>query len=288
MKTTVKFPKQESPHPEWAGLAALRGDVEMPSASTLASRMPDDQRLNWQLGNKLTELARDDELRESVLGLALSGNPGFAAEKLEPYTYGPRDENGHTPSERGTGAHDFVEQVLLGQVQKPNVTETDRVIGKEILKALENARLDPLLVEEAIYNPDMRVAGRVDLIGKLNGEIAIIDFKSKSKKPRKYYGTKHYVQLATYSQCTHLATWERVRVLSDGGRRYLVSPEEHRLAQKLPVADVGYLIEAWPGGHQLFRHDLRGSGSVVQMCSDFYALSVFNQGKQAPWKRIKK
>ena len=52
--------------------------------------------------------------------------------------------------------------------------------------------------EEKLYSKELRVAGTVDCIAKFEGNLSVIDFKTKNKPVKREYVNWHFVQCAAY------------------------------------------------------------------------------------------
>ena len=50
-----------------------------------------------------------------------------------------------------------------------------------------------------LYSDFLRVAGRVDLVGKWDGKVSIIDFKTASKRKRRDWITNYFMQESAYA-----------------------------------------------------------------------------------------
>ncbi|ACV50055.1 conserved hypothetical protein [Delftia phage PhiW-14] len=53
--------------------------------------------------------------------------------------------------------------------------------------------------EHALWSDELEIAGRVDMCGVWKGELAIIDFKNKSRFVKREYIESYFVQTATYA-----------------------------------------------------------------------------------------
>jgi genome maintenance exonuclease 1 len=53
--------------------------------------------------------------------------------------------------------------------------------------------------EQALYSHQLRVAGRVDLIGVWNGKLSVIDFKTSTKQKEESYIQNYFMQCTAYA-----------------------------------------------------------------------------------------
>ena len=114
-----------------------------------------------------------------------------------------RESIGHEEAEkiskvaaaRGTKMHSFCESYLKNEPIKLNLIE--RSWYKKLTPHLD--LIEPIAIEESFWSNKLKVAGTLDCLGKYNGELAIIDFKTTSRL--KYNGEfdNYCLQTASYS-----------------------------------------------------------------------------------------
>ena len=53
--------------------------------------------------------------------------------------------------------------------------------------------------EQALYSHQLKIAGRVDLIGMWNGKLSVIDFKTSAKQKEESYIQNYFMQCTAYA-----------------------------------------------------------------------------------------
>ena len=102
---------------------------------------------------------------------------------------------------RGTNFHKLVEVYLqngdyesLPEYQNPLVQMMFKAAKKQLDARLDNIHLQ----EQTMYSHKICLAGTVDLVCEVDGELAIVDFKTaKSEKPEEWL-EDYFVQLSAY------------------------------------------------------------------------------------------
>ena len=105
-------------------------------------------------------------------------------------------------SRRGTQVHKICEDYINNatnefrlQTLMPNLKELFFKI-----KPIIDANLgDVYSQEQALYSHQLRVAGRVDLIGMWNGKLSVIDFKTSTKQKEESYIQNYFMQCTAYA-----------------------------------------------------------------------------------------
>lgn len=69
---------------------------------------------------------------------------------------------------------------------------------------------DVTSIEQRMYSDKLKVAGTSDLIARYNGELSIIDYKTKRKPQRDEYMYEYYLQTTCYAQMFHEVTGRRI------------------------------------------------------------------------------
>lgn len=94
-----------------------------------------------------------------------------------------------------------LERDIAWKYLNPTTAEKIGNICRKITLMMQMNEFEPLYVEEKVWSHRVKVAGRVDFIGYLNGEKAIVDLKTSRKffdDPDKLYDN-HEVQLSAYA-----------------------------------------------------------------------------------------
>jgi len=77
----------------------------------------------------------------------------------------------------------------------------DKMI-KKIKGIVDTYDFEPLWLEKMVYSHDLKIAGRVDYIGRLDGKLCILDLKtSKRFYPPEHGIDTHALQLSAYAAC---------------------------------------------------------------------------------------
>ena len=119
-----------------------------------------------------------------------------------------RDRVGHTEAakitseaaSRGTSMHLYLEKYCLGEGYL-DLTDVGNIAKHMAEKIVDNGidnRLTEIYGNEAtLYYPHL-YAGSVDLVGQLDGSIAIIDFKQTNKPKQREWIGDYFLQMAAY------------------------------------------------------------------------------------------
>jgi len=69
---------------------------------------------------------------------------------------------------------------------------------------------DVICIEQRMYSDKLKVAGTSDLIAKYDGELSIIDYKTKRKPQVDDYMYEYYLQTTCYAQMFYEVTGQRI------------------------------------------------------------------------------
>ena len=100
---------------------------------------------------------------------------------------------------RGTRLHAFCEDYLLKRDPKIDVFDRESYSG--LTDHLD--RVEPIAIEQFMYSDRLRVAGTPDCIGKYNGELCVIDFKTTSRQKHDGEFDSYWLQTAAYSMMSY-------------------------------------------------------------------------------------
>lgn len=106
-------------------------------------------------------------------------------------------------TDRGTTVHDLVD-VWLDTFVLNISNDTNKSIkapALQIVKQLKENLTEIWLNEQAVWSHELKTAGRVDLVGVWNGDPAIIDFKTASKRKTANDIEQYFLQATTYALC---------------------------------------------------------------------------------------
>ena len=107
---------------------------------------------------------------------------------------------------RGTRLHEICEKYILNE---PNVCRgafPDVVEMFRLVKPILDERVDNIkAVEARMYSKKLLLAGTVDLVADLDGELTIIDFKTAHNKPNESTLDGHAIQMCAYAyMCVYM------------------------------------------------------------------------------------
>ena len=100
---------------------------------------------------------------------------------------------------RGTRLHAFCEDYLLKRDPKIDVFDRESYSG--LTEHLD--RVEPIAIEQFMYSDRLQVAGTPDCIGKYNGELYVIDFKTTSRQKHDGEFDSYWLQTAAYSMMVY-------------------------------------------------------------------------------------
>ena len=99
---------------------------------------------------------------------------------------------------RGTKVHKLVEDYLdVGIVP----AQDDEIINTMVnnLTSMVDTLDEVVAVEAPLYSDMLRLAGRVDCVGVMDGEYCIVDFKTSTKIKQERYLTEYWCQATAYA-----------------------------------------------------------------------------------------
>lgn len=106
-------------------------------------------------------------------------------------------------SGRGTKLHNSVENYLLNEMSDmkmrtmmPDVKE----MFLDIRPLLDTHIGDIYGIEQPLFSHKLKLAGRCDCIAEWDGELAIVDWKTASKKKEKHYIKNYFMQATAYAE----------------------------------------------------------------------------------------
>lgn len=101
-------------------------------------------------------------------------------------------------AKRGTSFHQNIEDYLR---KEKEFIEFDNVLQEGMFKAVQPVldEIVPLALEAPLWSPNLKMAGRVDCIGMLDGVLSVIDFKSSGKYKEEYMTKPWMIQMTAYA-----------------------------------------------------------------------------------------
>ncbi len=132
----------------------------------------------------------------------------------------------------GTQSHKIIEDYLSGNM---NLEEFD------LLPIAHFHNLKPFLenisnvtsIEQRMYSDELKVAGTSDLIAEYNGELSIIDYKTKRKPQIDDYMYEYYLQTTCYAQMFEEVTGRKISQVV-----ILVSSEKNTRQEFIKTCDI--------------------------------------------------
>lgn len=156
-------------------------EMHYPSVTTLLGVLPlPEGLLNWQSFNSNA----DAYMSERAM-VGTTAHYYFECKNAE-------ELPNHTP---------VLEQDIEWKYLNPSIAEKIGNICRKIKIVKQMHEFKPLWLEAKVWSHKLKTAGRVDFIGYLNGEKAIVDLKTSRKffdDPEELYD-KHEIQLSAYA-----------------------------------------------------------------------------------------
>lgn len=127
---------------------------------------------------------------------------------------GPEEANriSRKASSRGTKLHLVAERYINNEpdylkYQMPHVVEMFNSIKPILDKRVDNIRAQ----EVPLYSDHLKIAGRVDCIAEMDGELMVIDYKTSSRPKTKEMIYSYFMQAAFYSAAYYEQTGEVIK-----------------------------------------------------------------------------
>ena len=109
----------------------------------------------------------------------------------------------------GTQSHQMIEEYLGGTLNLEEFDLLPIAHFHNLKPFLENIS-DVTCIEQRMHSDKLKVAGTSDLIAKYNGELSIIDYKTKRKPQVDEYMYEYYLQTTCYAQMFQEVTGEKI------------------------------------------------------------------------------
>ena len=109
----------------------------------------------------------------------------------------------------GTQSHKIIEDYLNNILSYEEYDLLPIAHFNNLRPFLENIS-DVICIEQRMYSDKLKVAGTSDLIAKYNGELSIIDYKTKRKPQVDDYMYEYYLQTTSYAQMFHEVTGQKI------------------------------------------------------------------------------
>ena len=109
----------------------------------------------------------------------------------------------------GTQSHQIIEDYLNNNLLLDEFDLLPIAHFNNLKPYLENIS-DVVCIEQRMYSDTLRVAGTSDLIAKYNGELSIIDYKTKRKPQVDEYMYEYYLQTTCYAQMFEEVTGQKI------------------------------------------------------------------------------
>ena len=109
----------------------------------------------------------------------------------------------------GTQSHQIIEDYLNNNLSLEEFDLLPIAHFNNLKPYLENIS-EVVCIEQRMYSDKLRVAGTSDLIAKYNGELSIIDYKTKRKPQVEEYMYEYYLQTTCYAQMFEEVTGQKI------------------------------------------------------------------------------
>ena len=109
----------------------------------------------------------------------------------------------------GTQSHQIIEDYLNNSLSLEEFDLLPIAHFQNLKPYLENIS-EVVCIEQRMYSDKLRVAGTSDLIAKYNGELSIIDYKTKRKPQVDEYMYEYYLQTTCYAQMFEEVTGQKI------------------------------------------------------------------------------
>ncbi|MGY5149273.1 MAG: PD-(D/E)XK nuclease family protein [Candidatus Nitrosopumilus sp. bin_68KS] len=109
----------------------------------------------------------------------------------------------------GTQSHKIIENYLSNVLSLEEFDLLPIAHFNNLKPYLENIS-NVISIEQRMYSDKLKVAGTSDLIAKYNGEISIIDYKTKRKPQMDEYMYEYYLQTTCYAQMFQEVTGQKI------------------------------------------------------------------------------
>ena len=131
----------------------------------------------------------------------------------------------------GTQSHKIIEDYLSSNLSMEEFDLLPIAHFNNLKPYLENIS-DIVSIEQRMYSDKLKVAGTSDLIARYNGELSIIDYKTKRKPQIDEYMYEYYLQTTCYSQMFQEVTGEKINQIV-----ILVSSEKNTRQEFIKTCD---------------------------------------------------
>lgn len=133
--------------------------------------------------------------------------------------------------EIGTQSHKIIENYLSNRLSLEEFDLLPIAHFNNLKPYLDNIS-DVASIEQRMYSDKLKVAGTSDLIAKYDGELSIIDYKTKRKPQKDEYLYEYYLQTTCYAQMFQEVTGEKINQIV-----ILVSSEKNTRQEFIKTCD---------------------------------------------------
>jgi len=164
--------------------------------------------LNFELESETTEKGRvykvpGGELYPSITTVLSAYNKKAIMEWRQRVGEETANKISAKASGRGTKLHNSVEKYLLNEMsdlQMKTMMPDVKEMFLDIRPLLDSHIGDIYGIEQPLYSHKLRLAGRCDCIAEWENELAIVDWKTASKKKEKHYIQNYFMQATAYAE----------------------------------------------------------------------------------------
>ena len=152
-------------------------------------------------------------------------------------------------STRGTAVHQLAEDYLNNKPDWSKGSMPSNLFSFNQIKPILDARVNNIWAQEVpLYSDKFMLAGRVDCIAELDGELCIIDFKTSSKPKKKQWITNYFIQAAFYAAAFYERTGVVIKkfaivITVDGSEPQIFEGKTHDYLKQLYKVRKQFIIE---------------------------------------------
>lgn len=149
-------------------------------------------------------------------------------------------------SVRGTAVHTLAENYLNNDPDWSKGAMPSNLFSFNQIKPILDERVNNIWAQEVpLYSDKFEMAGRVDCIAELDGELTIIDFKTSRKPKKEEWITSYFMQGAFYAAAFYERTGVSIKQTSiiiavDGSEPQVFTVRTYRYLDELMVCRKEY------------------------------------------------
>jgi genome maintenance exonuclease 1 len=154
---------------------------------------------------------------------------------------------------KGSKVHEACENYLQGKPTQWNLRESEAQEAFSVFIPVLDSVEEVHAMETRMWSDKLEVAGTVDLIARINGEMYVVDYKTSSRYKRKEDISDYFIQCAFYS----LMFWERTGILISK-IKILIDTREQMELRFQPVVGVEIVHQCLKTGDYSATFNIQG------------------------------